>query len=59
MDTTPLPIPAVGTAGTGEIHDAEVGFAPNCPECLHTVEPWEVGRGAAWRCPECGLALIG
>lgn len=59
MNTTPLPIPVAGVAGTEEIDDAEVGFAPNCPECLHTVEPWEVGRGAAWRCPECDLALIG
>lgn len=59
MNTTPLSIPADDTVGADDIDDLGAGFAPRCPECLHTSHPWEVGRGAAWRCPGCGLALIG
>lgn len=57
MRTIPLPSP--GTDDAGDPDDDAVGFAPRCPACLHTSEPWEAGRAVAWRCPGCGLALIG
>lgn len=28
---------------------------PNCPNCLHRMEPAEVDGEARWLCPGCGL----
>lgn len=28
---------------------------PNCPSCLHRMEPVEVDRVPMWQCPECGV----
>jgi ribosomal protein L37AE/L43A len=27
---------------------------PNCPACLHRMEPAEVDDDLVWACPECG-----
>ncbi|MFM9597691.1 zf-TFIIB domain-containing protein [Streptomyces scabiei] len=31
---------------------------PNCPRCLHSMEPVELARGPVWRCPECGAVHL-
>lgn len=51
--------PIAEPADDDDLDDAAVGFAPHCPSCLHTVEPHQVGRGVAWRCPRCELVVIG
>lgn len=33
--------------------DALANDTPNCPRCLHRMEPAEVDGEAVWRCPEC------
>ncbi len=62
MDTTPLPLPVRGAADEADaddLVDGALGFAPHCPRCLRTCEPWQAGRAFAWRCPDCALPLIG
>ncbi|MBD8012811.1 zf-TFIIB domain-containing protein [Microbacterium sp. Re1] len=34
--------------------DALAFDTPNCPTCLHRMEPAEVDGEPVWRCPECG-----
>ncbi|TFB92788.1 zf-TFIIB domain-containing protein [Cryobacterium sp. HLT2-28] len=31
---------------------------PNCPACLHRMEPIERWGAVVWRCPECGLVRL-
>jgi ribosomal protein L37AE/L43A len=57
MRITPLTSADTRVAVDGD--DLAAGFAPPCPACLRTPEPWETGRTAVWRCAGCGLALIG
>lgn len=59
MDITPLPLSACGAGDVDDLFDDAVGFAPHCPACLRTCEPWQAGAALAWRCPDCALALIG
>lgn len=69
MHLTPLPLPHADTPGidatatdataVDDSTDADAGFAPHCPACLHTAEPHQAGRGVTWRCPRCSLVLIG
>lgn len=30
---------------------------PNCPSCLHHMEPADTDHGPVWRCPFCGAEL--
>lgn len=59
MDITLLPLPVRGAGGVDDLVDDAAGFAPHCPRCLRTCEPWQAGRALTWRCPDCALALIG
>lgn len=52
-----LPVPRAGDID--DLDDDAAGFAPRCPRCLHTCEPWQAGDALAWRCPACALAVIG
>ncbi|WP_083363599.1 zf-TFIIB domain-containing protein [Microterricola viridarii] len=31
---------------------------PNCPNCLHRMEPADQGKAAVWRCPECRMVKV-
>ncbi|MGN7970407.1 hypothetical protein [Microbacterium sp. 22296] len=59
MDTTPRLLPVPRTGDIDHLDDDAAGFAPHCPRCLHTCEPWQAGGALAWRCPDCALAVIG
>ena len=37
-----------------EMDDEVAEATPNCPECLHRLEP----DGRVWRCPSCGLVRL-
>ncbi|MDQ1083002.1 MULTISPECIES: hypothetical protein [Microbacterium] len=59
MNITPIRLPSDPADDGDDVDDIAGGFAPHCPGCLRTCDPWEAGRSAAWRCPDCELVLIG
>jgi len=40
-----------------EIDDTP-GYTPNCPTCLHQLEPYLGDLFAGWLCPKCGRVVL-
>jgi hypothetical protein len=49
----------VQPVGTGDPFDDRSLDVPNCPVCLHRMEPADTGAGGVyWLCTECGQTLL-
>jgi len=49
----------VEPTGTGAAFDDASLDVPNCPICLHRMEPADTAAGGVyWACPECGQTRL-